>query len=83
MLKEYYYYWKFKQNEEKGEMMETGERGSIVTGPIYRIGLPPRISLPRSEIHSISIWVIISSGILIGFLSGFMGIGGVSSASHY
>lgn len=76
MLKEYYHYWKIKQNEQKGEMMETGERRSVLTGSVHRIRIPPKISLPRSEIYSISIWVIIASGILIGFLSGFMGIGG-------
>lgn len=76
MLKEYYHYWKIKQNEQKGEMVDVDERRSALTGAIYRIDLPPKISLPRSEVHSISIWVIVVSGILIGFLSGFMGIGG-------
>ncbi|MCK4820944.1 sulfite exporter TauE/SafE family protein [bacterium] len=76
MLKEYYHYRKMRQNEQKGEMMETRERKSALTGPIYRIGLLPKISLPRSGVDSISIWVIIVSGIIIGSLSGFMGIGG-------
>lgn len=76
MLKEYYHYWKMKQDEQRGEMTTTKERTFVPTGSVHRIGIPPKISLPRSGIHSISIWVIIASGILIGFFSGFMGIGG-------
>jgi uncharacterized membrane protein YfcA len=76
MLKEYYHYRKMRQIDQKGEKMETGERRSVLTGSIHRIGLPPKISLPGSGVDSISIWVIIASGILIGSLSGFMGIGG-------
>jgi uncharacterized membrane protein YfcA len=76
ITKEYYHYWKIKHNEQKGEMMEVVERRSALTGTIYRIDLPPKISLSHSGVNSISIWVIIASGILIGFLSGFMGIGG-------
>jgi len=52
-----------------------GER-SAVASRITRLGVPPRIALPRSEVDAISIWIILASGVLIGFLSGFMGIGG-------
>jgi uncharacterized membrane protein YfcA len=76
IFRDYYQYWKIKQNGQRGEMLETGERRSVLTSLIYRIGLPPRISLPHSGVDSISIWVIIISGVLIGFFSGFMGIGG-------
>lgn len=76
MLKEYYHYRKMRQNEQEGERIETQMRKFALTRHIYRIGLPPKISLPRCEVDSISIWVIIASGILIGSLSGFMGIGG-------
>ena len=76
IFRDYYQYWKIKQNGQRGEMLEMGERRSVLTGLIYRMGLPPRISLPHSGVESISIWVIIVSGVLIGFFSGFMGIGG-------
>lgn len=76
MLKEYYHLWKMKQKGQEGEGIEQQEKGSTLTRYIYRIGLPPKISLPCSGVDSISIWVIIVSGILIGFLSGFMGLGG-------
>ena len=76
MLKEYYHRWRMKQNGEKAERIGQQEGKSLLTRYIYRIRIPPEISLPRSGVHSISIWVIIVSGILIGFLSGFMGLGG-------
>jgi len=50
MLKEYYHYRKMRQNEQKGKMVGTRERRSALTGPIYRIGLLPKISLPRDKL---------------------------------
>lgn len=38
--------------------------------------IPPFISLPASNIESISIWCIISVAILIGLSAGFLGVGG-------
>jgi uncharacterized membrane protein YfcA len=76
MLREYYCYRKMDRREEGGEGVAGEDRTSILIRGVYRIGLPPRISLPRSGFNSLSVWVIIASGILIGFLSGVMGIGG-------
>jgi len=76
MLKENYHYWSTKQNEQKKKIPETQESRSAFTRLAYRIGLPPRVSLPHSGTDSISLWVIIASGMVIGFLSGFMGLGG-------
>lgn len=76
MLKEYYGYWKMNRGEEGGGEAAGQDPTSSLIRSVYRIGLPPRISLPRSGVPSISLWVIIVSGVLIGFLSGFMGIGG-------
>ena len=76
MLREYFCYWKTVRREKGGEVVAGQDRTSGLTRNIYRIGLPPRISFPRSGVNSLSLWVIIASGILIGFLSGFMGIGG-------
>jgi uncharacterized membrane protein YfcA len=42
--------------------------------PLMRI--PPAISLPVSGIPQISIWVIILLGVVTGFLSGLLGVGG-------
>lgn len=76
MLRECYGCWKMHRKEEGVEGTAGQDRTSGLTSHKYRIGLPPRISLPQSGVNTISLWVIIASGILIGFLSGFMGIGG-------
>jgi uncharacterized membrane protein YfcA len=76
MLGEYYYHWKRRRYEGPGENIESRESTDTVARRIHRIELPPSISLPRSGVAGVSIWVIIISGLLIGFLSGFMGIGG-------
>jgi len=75
MLKENYHYWSTKQNERK-KIPETQESRSAFTRLAYRIRLSPRFSLRGSGTDSISLWVIIASGMIIGFLSGFMGLGG-------
>lgn len=76
MLREYYYYWKTRQNGEARDDFGSGEGTHRMAHHINRIELPPKVSLPRSEVGAISIWVIVISGLIIGFLSGFMGIGG-------
>jgi uncharacterized membrane protein YfcA len=76
MLLEYFRYRKMHRKEQ-GEGKATGkEQTPGLARYIYPIGLPPKISLSRSAVYSISLWVIISCGLLIGFVSGFIGIGG-------
>ncbi|MGD2103891.1 MAG: sulfite exporter TauE/SafE family protein [Anaerolineae bacterium] len=43
---------------------------------IHGIRLRPMIALPGSGIGSISLWVILSVGLLTGFLAGSLGVGG-------
>lgn len=76
MLREYYQYLKPKQKKDKPEVNEMEEKKYLPVLMIYRIKIPPHISLPHSGANSISIWMILIFGLLIGFLSGFMGIGG-------
>lgn len=76
MFMEYYHHWKRRRYEGSRENIESGENTDTLARHIYRIELPPSISLPRSEVAAVSIWVVVISGLLIGFLSGFMGIGG-------
>ncbi|UCC66076.1 MAG: sulfite exporter TauE/SafE family protein [Deltaproteobacteria bacterium] len=76
MLKEYYGHRKRNQKGQQRGTAEMQQGNLTLTRYIYRIGLPPKISLPHSGVGSISLWVIIASGILIGFISGFMGLGG-------
>jgi len=37
---------------------------------------PPQVSLPVSGVESMSVWVLLAGGVLVGFLSGFLGVGG-------
>jgi uncharacterized membrane protein YfcA len=74
MLLEYFRYRKVDRKEQdEGEATEK-ERTPGLARYIYPIGLPPRIS--RSGVYSISLWVIVACGLVIGFVSGFIGIGG-------
>ena len=76
MLREYYHSRKMRQNGEARDDIGSIEGTRRMAHRITWIELPPKISLPRSEVGAISIWVIVISGLIIGFLSGFMGIGG-------
>jgi len=76
MMREYYLYLKTKQTGQEGETVKMQKKKSALIHQIHGIGLPPKISLLHGEVNSISIWVLIVFGILIGFLSGFMGLGG-------
>lgn len=76
MMREYYLFFKKKQTGQEGEKVKMQKRKSALIRHIHEIGLPPKISLLHGEVNSISIWVLIIFGILIGFLSGFMGLGG-------
>ncbi len=40
------------------------------------IKLRPMVALPASGIEGISLWILIAVGLLVGFLSGLMGVGG-------
>ena len=49
---------------------------SIFTQKIHNIRIRPTISLPVSNIESISIWTLICIGFGVGLLSGLLGVGG-------
>ena len=76
MMREYYHYLKTRQTGQEGETVKMQKKKSALIRKIQGIGLPPKISLSHGEVNSISIWVLIAFGILIGYLSGFMGLGG-------
>ncbi len=40
------------------------------------VRLGPYVSLPVSGVESLSIWLPVAGGVLVGFLSGFLGVGG-------
>ncbi len=51
------------------------ERSKIAI-KLYRLNLPPMISLPTSGIEGVSLWVILIIFLCTGFISGFLGVGG-------
>ena len=62
---------KAKKRTSKEEIIETK-----LTRRINRIKIRPNISLPISGIKSISIWIMVILGFVVGMLSGFLGVGG-------
>ena len=50
--------------------------GKTISQKIKDLNIPPFVSCPVSGIKKISIWVIIGVFFVVGFLSGFLGVGG-------
>lgn len=59
-----------------------GGRGTLETiaharrGPLARVRLPPLVDLPAARLHDVSASLLAYVGLGLGFLSGFLGIGG-------
>jgi len=47
-----------------------------MTSKLQTIHLPPMVSLPRSGIASLSLWLVLAIGFFTGLLVGFLGVGG-------
>jgi hypothetical protein len=55
------------------------DKGRVVTKisqKLRAINTPPLISLPISEVRSISLWTPVFVGLMMGILSGLLGVGG-------
>ncbi len=76
MMKEYLSGTKKTADNQKGKGTQDQEKSFLPKRIVSKIGFPPKIMLPQSESVSISCWVIIAAGVLIGFLSGLLGVGG-------
>ncbi|MGD0626319.1 MAG: sulfite exporter TauE/SafE family protein [Thermodesulfobacteriota bacterium] len=76
LLREYYRYVRPRKGRWKIEIKGTEQKKSALALRVSRIRMPPRISLSSLEAGSISIWILLATGASVGFLSGFMGIGG-------
>jgi len=59
----------------RGECTPAEPRTPIMDS-LRRVRLAPLVSLPASGIPSMSAWIVIGVGVLIGFLSGMLGVGG-------
>jgi uncharacterized membrane protein YfcA len=49
---------------------------TALTHRIQRVRIPPLIRLPDSGIEEISVWLIMGTGLVTGFLAGLLGVGG-------
>lgn len=49
---------------------------TALTHRIRRLRIPPLIRLPDSGIEEISLWLILATGFVTGFLAGMLGVGG-------
>jgi uncharacterized membrane protein YfcA len=49
---------------------------TALTHRIQRLRIPPLIRLPDSGIEEISLWLILGTGLVTGFLAGLLGVGG-------
>lgn len=60
------------------EQMGTNEALALtgMTQRVHGLRIPPLVSLPRSGIESISVWVILAASFLAGLLAGMLGVGG-------
>jgi len=74
MMKEYLSQTKTIALNQKGRQKQ--EKSILPMRIVSKIELPPMIRLSRSEQISVSFWIFIIAGALIGFLSGLLGIGG-------
>jgi uncharacterized membrane protein YfcA len=60
-----------------GQKEKPAQTGSYMLAQIVsKVTLPPKVNFRRSELKSVSFWVLVPGGVLIGFLSGFLGCGG-------
>ncbi len=50
--------------------------GTLLSKRLHGFFFPPMVSLPESNIKSISLWAIILVGFVTGFMAGFLGVGG-------
>jgi uncharacterized membrane protein YfcA len=76
MLRDYLSRTKKTEGNQKGKGTQDQEKIFLPMRIVSKIGLSPKIMLPQSELVSVSCWVLVAVGVLIGFLSGLLGVGG-------
>lgn len=68
--------WELLKNRSssKQELRETPAHG--IAHRVQSITIPPMVSLPKSRIDHVSLWVILGIGFATGLAAGFLGVGG-------
>jgi uncharacterized protein len=66
----------------RGRDLRARRRGTLEAtahprrGPLARVRIPPRVDLPAARLHDVSASLLAYVGLGLGFLSGFLGLGG-------
>jgi hypothetical protein len=55
---------------------EAGKVNNSFIRLVHNIPLPPIVTLPKSGVMKLSLWVILTLAFTVGLLAGFMGVGG-------
>jgi uncharacterized membrane protein YfcA len=76
MLKECFSKMKKSSEGQSGNKIEEKRKTSPLIRFISKIRLYPKIVLPYSELEYVSLWVLAAAGLLIGIISGILGVGG-------
>ena len=74
----FYDYFVLNPQQSKTKNHEESQHStrSKIAVKLHSIKLPPMISLPASDIPSVSLWIVLAVFLVTGFLSGFLGVGG-------
>ncbi len=56
--------------------IETGETDTGLSKWLHGVKLPPIISLPASGLSNLTLWAPVTIGLLVGIVTGLMGVGG-------
>jgi len=67
--------WSETRSTRRGVSKADGHHWAVARWA-QSVRLSPHVSLPVSGVQSISIWLLLVGGALVGFLSGFLGVGG-------
>ncbi len=67
----------FKEEQNSNTQNANGHTQlNSIAVKLHSINIPPMISFPKSQIESVSLWVVVIIFLFTGFLSGILGIGG-------
>jgi len=67
--------WSETQSTANGETRVDGRHWALLRWA-HGLKVCPHLALPVSGVGSISVWIPLTAGVVVGFLSGFLGVGG-------
>lgn len=76
VIRDYRFHRRRAADKKKGIHVPNPEKESLLQRIVLKIGLSPKIEIHDSKLGSISFWVLLSVGLVTGFLSAILGVGG-------